>query len=69
METAVMFGAGRHDQDIGGPHVERPVGHAIAGIQKHPDNELVVGCDALRPNASRKRTDAERKISDADMTQ
>jgi hypothetical protein len=64
-----MLGAGRHDQDIGGPHVERPVGHAIRGIQQHPDHELVVGRDALRPNSSRKRTDAEGKISDADMTQ
>ena len=42
METSVMLGAGRHDQDIGGSHVEGPMGYAIRGIQQHSDNEIVI---------------------------
>jgi hypothetical protein len=45
------------------------MGHAFAGAEEHADHQPVVGRNALRPHADRKRTDAERKIPDADMAQ
>jgi hypothetical protein len=45
------------------------MGDAILGIQQHSDHKLVVGRNALRANADRERTNAERKIADADMAQ
>jgi hypothetical protein len=39
LESSVVFRAWRHDQDIGGPHVERPMGHAIFGVQQHADHK------------------------------
>ena len=69
VEAAVMFGARRHHQHIRRQHVERPMGHAFAGVKQHADHQPVVGRNALGPHADRKRTDAERKVPDADMAE
>jgi hypothetical protein len=43
--------------------------HAVRGIQKHPDDELVVGRNALGADTDGEHADAERKITEANMGQ
>jgi hypothetical protein len=50
-------------------HVERPVRDAILRRQQHPDDQLVIARDTLRPHADIERANAEREIADADMRQ